>query len=268
MIPAYALSGWRQQVPWIEDYQVEQDLIISRALISLYNNSEIKSSLAFRGGTALQKLYLQPGARYSEDIDMVQIRQEPIGITIDQIREALIWLGEPARKITERGAKLIYKFTTNNNEIRKLKIEINTTEHYNYYDLIDMNFQVDSPWFKGEAAILTYNINELIGTKLRALYQRRKGRDLFDLWIVLKKEIIDCKNVVDVFLGYCKYNNCLVTRALFERNMLDKCKNNDFKTDIENLIPHGINWSFEEAIDLVHDRIISLLPGEPLKIDK
>ena len=83
MIPAYALSCWRQKVPWIEDYQVEQDLIISRALISLYNNPEIKNSLAFRGGTALQKLYLQPGARYSEDIDMVQIRQEHIGITID-----------------------------------------------------------------------------------------------------------------------------------------------------------------------------------------
>ena len=35
MIPDYCLTEWRQQVPWVEDYQVEQDLIISRALIML-----------------------------------------------------------------------------------------------------------------------------------------------------------------------------------------------------------------------------------------
>jgi len=73
MIPDYCLTEWRQQVPWVEDYQVEQDLIISRALVSLYERQKIKDTLVFRGGTALNKLYIQPAARYSEDIDLVQI---------------------------------------------------------------------------------------------------------------------------------------------------------------------------------------------------
>ena len=38
-----------------------------------------------------------------------------------------------------------------------------------------------SRWFTGAAKVLTYDLDELLGTKLRALYQRKKGRDLFDL---------------------------------------------------------------------------------------
>jgi predicted nucleotidyltransferase component of viral defense system len=94
MIPDYCLVEWRQQVPWVRDYQIEQDLIISRALIDLYANPKIKNNLAFRGGTALHKLYVQPAARYSEDIDLVQIAAAPIGEMINEIRLALSWLGE------------------------------------------------------------------------------------------------------------------------------------------------------------------------------
>ncbi len=111
MIPEFCLTEWRQQVPWVEDYQVEQDLIISRALISLYERPKIRDTLVFRGGTALHKLYVQPAARYSEDIDLVQIVAEPIGQTLNEIRAALSWLGEPTRKLTERSAKLFYRYT-------------------------------------------------------------------------------------------------------------------------------------------------------------
>ncbi len=79
MIPEFCLTEWRQEVPWVEDYQVEQDLIISRALINLYENPKIRNTLVFRGGTALHKLYIKPAARYSEDIDFVQIDSAPIG---------------------------------------------------------------------------------------------------------------------------------------------------------------------------------------------
>lgn len=127
MIPNYCLAEWRQEAPWVEDYQVEQDLIISRALIDLYKNPKIRSSLAFRGGTALNKLYVKPAARYSEDIDLVQISSAPIGETINEIRSALGWMGEPIRRITERSVKLFYRYTVQDNSSRKLKIEINTT---------------------------------------------------------------------------------------------------------------------------------------------
>src|SRR3990167_4186626 len=115
MIPEYCLTEWRQQVPWVEDYQVEQDLIISRALVSLYENPKIKDKLVFRGCTALHKLYIKPSARYSEDIDLVQISSGSIGEMINEIRLSLSWLGEPIRKLTERSVKLIYRYTANDN---------------------------------------------------------------------------------------------------------------------------------------------------------
>ena len=77
MIPRDYILEWREQAPWPQDFQVEQDLIISRALVEIFLNSVLHDALAFRGGTALYKLHLKPAARYSEDIDLVQTRAGP-----------------------------------------------------------------------------------------------------------------------------------------------------------------------------------------------
>lgn len=58
--------------------QVEQDLIISRAMVDLFVHPDLKGQLAMRGGTAMHKLYLAPAMRYSEDIDLVQTQAGPI----------------------------------------------------------------------------------------------------------------------------------------------------------------------------------------------
>ncbi len=131
MIPESFIESWRQNVSWQTLAMIEQDLIISRALVCLYNHPNVRESLVFRGGTALNKLYIKPPARYSEDIDFVQKKAEPIGETINAIRQALSsWLGEPKRKLTERGIKLVYQYESINKLPSKLKIEINTSEHF------------------------------------------------------------------------------------------------------------------------------------------
>ena len=79
MIPRDYITEWRAHAPWVQDIQVEQDLIICRALVSIFSHPLLAKGLAFRGGTALYKLYLKPAARYSEDIDLVQITAEPQG---------------------------------------------------------------------------------------------------------------------------------------------------------------------------------------------
>jgi predicted nucleotidyltransferase component of viral defense system len=265
MIPEYCLTEWRQQVPWVRDYQVEQDLIISRALVSLYENPKIKDNLVFRGGTALHKLYIKPAARYSEDIDLVQIKSAPIGEMLNEIRSSLSWLGEPARKLTERSAKLFYRYTANDNTQKKLKIEINTTEHFHIFDFVDYEFSVSNSWFTGQSALRTYQLNELMGTKIRALYQRRKGRDLFDLWIVLRDNLIDPDIVLKVFLAHCNKDNQNVTRALFEKNLHEKIRFDDFRHDILDLLADSNEWSFEHAYDVVKSKLVCLLPGDPWK---
>ena len=94
MIPRAYIQAWSTSAPWPDLRQVEQDLIISRALCDLFNAPALQGSIAFRGGTAIHKLLFQRPLRYSEDIDLVQTRAEPIGATIDAIRDALSWLGK------------------------------------------------------------------------------------------------------------------------------------------------------------------------------
>lgn len=73
MIPRAHITDWRSQAPWPTDAQVEQDLVLTRALTEIFIRSAVANAVAFRGGTALHKLYLERPGRYSEDIDLVQI---------------------------------------------------------------------------------------------------------------------------------------------------------------------------------------------------
>ena len=133
MIPKDFITEWREQAPWITDAQVEQDLVISRALIAIFRDKNLRRHLAFRGGTALFKLYLRPAARYSEDIDLVQVAQAPIGEIFDSVRAVLDpWLGEPRRQLKEGSVNLTYRFTSEDQPPRpmRLKIEINSREHF------------------------------------------------------------------------------------------------------------------------------------------
>ena len=169
MIPRDYLTEWRDKAPWVDDAQVEQDLVISRALIDIFSNEILHDALAFRGGTALFKLHL-PAARYSEDIDLVQVKAEPTGPIMELIREVLDpWLGRARYKQTEGRVTFIYKFEPEDSQPLRLKVEINTREHFAVEGFKKDLFEMNSRWYSGSCSILSYELNELLGTKLRAL---------------------------------------------------------------------------------------------------
>lgn len=183
MIPKPAIAKWQQYAPWKEFAQVEQDLIITRVLVAIFSDDFLREHLAFRGGTALHKLYLSPAPRYSEDIDLVQIKEGSIKPIMERIADVITFFEEPRKtEIRGHGAKVVHRFKSEYEEIRmRLKLEINCKEHFNVFDWVDFPIKIENDLFSGDAKIKTYSINELLGTKLRALYQRSKGRDLFDL---------------------------------------------------------------------------------------
>lgn len=92
MIPAQNIVAWSHVAPWAEQRQIEQDLIISRALIDLFSDPFLSEELRFRGGTALNKLHFPRPLRYSEDIDLV--RTSHGGMVPDQERS--VWRLHPA----------------------------------------------------------------------------------------------------------------------------------------------------------------------------
>ncbi len=225
MIPRDYITEWRREAPWIENFQVEQDLVISRALVDLFSHSLFSRALAFRGGTALYKLNLKPPARYSEDIDLVQTVAEPAGKMIAAVHEVLdSWLGRPQWKQTEGRVTFVYRFDSEDSPpIRlRLKVEINSREHLRIFDTQRVPFSVASRWFEGSCDIHTYELDELLGTKMRALYQRKKERDLFDLAVALKKTSVDAERIVEAFSAYMDQQGHRVTRAQFEQILRQK----------------------------------------------
>ena len=268
MIPRDYITEWREQAPWVEDFQVEQDLIICKALVDIFSHPLLKEALAFRGGTALYKLHLKPAARYSEDIDLVQVRPEPAGAMMDALREALNpWLGEPQWKQTDGRITFVYRFNSEGaSPIRlRLKVEINSREHFSCYGFTKMPFAVTSRWFEGRCDINTYELNELLGTKLRALYQRKKGRDLFDLAVALKEPAAEPERIIRAFLTYMDNSGHSITRAQFEQNMAAKSHDPQFATDIGPLLAPSFSWNMDAAYAAVSEELIQRLPGDPWK---
>lgn len=268
MIPRDYITEWRKEAPWVEDAQVEQDLVISRALVNIFSHPVLKKSLAFRGGTALYKLHLKPPTRYSEDIDLVQINAESAGPIMEALREVLNpWLGDPRWKQTEGRVTFVYRFESEDTPPLglRLKVEINSREHFAVLGFKDEPFKVSSRWFEGSCDIATYSLDELLGTKLRALYQRKKGRDLFDMDIALKSGHADPDNIVKSFIEYMKHGGHNVTRAEFEQNLHEKLGDRQFGADIGPLLASGFSWNQEEAAKFVGNQLIERLPGEGWK---
>ena len=259
MIPKAYITEWSKNAPWVNNYQVEQDLIIERALVELFSNTELSSQLAFRGGTALHKLYLKPQARYSEDIDLVQLEAGEIGSLLTLIRERLSFLGKANYNLSAHNATLIFRFESEYEPVvrLKLKVEINTREHFNVFNTLDIEHNLVSTYHSGNCIIKTYTVEELLGTKLRALYQRKKGRDLFDLWYANEKVKPDPKKIIEAFTKYISKENLSITSNDFIDNMEDKIKDKEFIGDISGLLRPGINYNISDAWEYLKNTILS-----------
>jgi predicted nucleotidyltransferase component of viral defense system len=234
----------------------------------MFKRPEIAEGFVFRGGTALHKLFVSPAGRYSEDIDLVQAEAGPIGPLLAGVREALDpWLGTPRWKQGHGRVTVIYRFDTSFEPVirMRLKVEINTREHFNVLGIARRPFTVDSPWFQGTTELPVYHIEELLGTKLRALYQRKKGRDLYDLWLVLRSADVDPHRIVDCFRHYMDHANVTASRAEFEANLADKLTDDVFLEDLQFLLPAGTEYDPRIAANLVREELIARLPGRPWK---
>lgn len=269
MIPQAHLQAWSAKSPWPDLRQVEQDLIICRALCDLFNAPALRGKIAFRGGTAIHKVLFRQPLRYSEDIDLVQTRPEPIGATVDAIREALAWLGKCSREQAGHSMHLVFRFTPEASQSAlKLKVEINTREHESLFGVRHYPFEVENDWYQAKAEIVSFEPEEIFGTKLRALLQRRKNRDLFDLGEGLKQMTLDADRLVACFEHYLALEGASVSRAVAEQRMLEKLTRS-LTEDIAPLLPAGVRFSDDDAVEAfgrVWTALVVRLKGDAWKL--
>lgn len=232
---------------------------------SIFSDEFLRANLAFRGGTALHKLYLSPQPRYSEDIDLVQINPGPIKPIMFRLGEVLDWLPNRSTAQKRHSNKMYFKFESEVPPVEqiRLKIEINCFEHFNVMGLNHVTFKMRNSWFSGETEIATYHLEELIGTKMRALYQRKKGRDLFDISCALAQGDLNIEKVLECYRRYMEF---VVERAPsykeFVLNMNGKMNDSEFITDVAPLLRPEIHFDPTEAYRSVYDNLIDRLPGK------
>lgn len=269
MIPRQNIISWSQQSPWTELRQIEQDLIISRALVELFQDPFLVRELRFRGGTALNKLHFPKPLRYSEDIDLVRTSSGALKPLLDRIHGVLdSWLGPPRFDQSTVAPKLRYVVEGEHEAPIRLKIEINTRER-TAHDPVRLRFlHVVNPWFSGTASIPTFSNEELLATKLRALLQRDKGRDMLDLAHALRTfDTLDTPRIVDLLARYLEAANTSISRAQAEQRMFRKLATPDFMADVRPLLSVEERAAFDApaaraAFITVFDRIIRLMPGD------
>ena len=248
MIAERYITEWSKSFPWTKNSFVEQDMVICRALVDIFSDPFLSDALAFRGGTAIHKLHFSPQVRYSEDIDLVQVAPGPVKPIVERMDKALDWLPGKSFDLRRFGFRMRFRYESEVPPVEpmRLKIEVNTYEHFSVLGYASVPFDVQSGWFSGLCKIKTYFLDELMGTKLRALYQRKKGRDLFDLNLALSR--VDAPTIVRVWREYMRFRGGEVPSAQqFAANMDEKMALNDYLGDVEPLLRSGVTFNPQEA---------------------
>lgn len=259
MLPRRYIEEWKEFAPWQEDAQVEQDLVIEKAILELFSDPFLQERLAFRGGTALHKIFLKPQARYSEDIDLVQIKAESIKETITAVRKRLDFLGKPIVRQKANNNTMIYRFESEIAPVinLRLKIEINCREHFTVLGYKEIEHKIKNSWANGSCKLISFEAEEMLGTKLRALYQRKKGRDLFDLYYALTNLDLDTDILIKCYQEYMAFSvDKSPTQKQFLRNMEEKLQDPDFEGDIFALLRPGIEYDQTKAYELIKTELI------------
>lgn len=149
----------------------------------------------------------------------------------------------------------------------KLKVEINTREHESLFGIRQYPFSVENDWYQGQTQIASFEPEELFGTKLRALLQRRKNRDLFDLAQGLEQLDMDMARLVASFDHYLALEDTSITRAEAEQRMLQKLTRS-LTEDIAPLLPAGVRFDDADALrafERVWVELVSRLRGDAWK---
>lgn len=260
MIPDPYITQWATRAPWPHEGQIEQDMILSRLILEIAADELLGKELAFRGGTCLHKLHLPQAQRYSEDLDYTRTSQLPkLGECLTALRAIAtdIGLRESRRRFPSRDSDMaciwFHADSQAANRRIAIKIEINVKESAPYRPHVFVPFDVESPWWSGSAQVRTFAPEELLATKLRALYARRKGRDLFDLWLALTELTLDDQLIIASLTHYMG-EDAYSYRQLHS-NLQRKLASREFLDDITELARNTGAYEPREAAELLMHRL-------------
>lgn len=259
MIEQSHLTAWQAHAPWDMRSKIEQDLRLSRAVAAIFSNDRLAEHLALRGGTVLHKGHLAPAARYSEDLDLVLIKSADKNDLIARLRRALApVLGEPSDSVIAdawlavrnviKPSKILrttYKYVPLGLRYpMTIKVEVNLDEQRSLFPFTDVQIALlDDDGELTNCSARSYDIHEMLGTKMRALMQRTQGRDLFDLYHAANFGphatpacLIDGARVIEAFNWYLGNEGTKMNRDEAEHRLAHHLEDRSFRNDMRQLL--------------------------------
>lgn len=198
---------------------MEKDYALAWLLYGIYN-SKLKDVLAFKGGTALSKIYFPKFWRLSEDLDFTAVKQIQPKEMETMLKDCLNMLNEKTgmsfhvASFHSNPEHIIIsvQFTgpLGKNAIR-MDISLNETLVTKFLKKKIADDYSDSKKFD----VLVYSLDEIFLEKLRSIIQRGKSRDYFDAWMLLKKSRFDKDKIKKLFAEKCNFKNIKPSYELF-----------------------------------------------------
>lgn len=280
MIPLQDLISWRVHAPWPQDDQVEQDYLLSRSVAAIFQDKFLKQHVAMRGGTVLHKAHLAPAVRYSEDIDLVLVTDRAEGHIRKALRRVLEpVLGQPQESMTgyitlairnavgkSRILRSTYSYEPTQGTLAAkatLKVETNVSERSSCFPMVPVNFSFpDESGKLSQCDVMSFDIDEMLGTKMRALLQREQGRDLFDLfwaWTLSKENktayAVQPDRVAHAFAHYMSAEGSHFTADHFIEQLKLRVAKEKFRQDVKSMLSssfgeYNIDHACEEVCDV------------------
>jgi predicted nucleotidyltransferase component of viral defense system len=265
-------------VPWSAQYQVEQDLLLRRAMAALFDDDFLSSQIAMRGGTLLHKVHLAPASRYSEDIDLVVVGNRPEDHIRLGIRRVLADLFGPPKASVWGSLKLAIRNVVQPSRVLRMTyslpsiiepgrmldivVEANVTERKPHRAAVEIPFSFPFRDKTVQTRVKGYDIHEMLGTKMRAMFQRKRGRDLFDLYWALTKSPtpVDPSEIIESFQHYMKQEGTTAARAEFIEILEAHLKDRGFCSDKGPLLRTGMIYTPQTAGRYVKANLLKLLP--------
>jgi predicted nucleotidyltransferase component of viral defense system len=257
MIPYGAITDWNTDHKWATAEQVEQDLLLSQAICEIANDEFLGDELVFRGGTAFHKLFMPKPYRYSEDLDFVRTTASGIAPVTRHLTEIGKRLGYKVKTKITKYPKVYWQCEAQTGEQLRIKLEMNTYERSPALPFVKKEYKVNTGWYTSQACVKTFQLEELIATKIRALYQRSKGRDLFDMWLALTNLSVNPDAILAPFGPY-RPDDFTAEKCIDNLDL--KLQDSRYRHDLDNLVVQNVDdYDIDAAADLIKNEILSKL---------
>lgn len=237
---------------------VEKDYVLGWLLVGIAQHPIISKNWIFKGGTCIKKCYFET-YRFSEDLDFSLLPNSPYTDTEikNGINEVLANVSQLSGITFSIDLTSVERKANRQNQLTfKIKIAYSGPLVFPGNPRILFDITNNEPLYSDSTGksiihpypdtipqgttILTYSLHELLAEKTRALFERTRPRDLYDVVYILENRVqeIDYKQLRDLFIKKCSSKSLKPPSAQELINLINQSE--ELKADWEAMLSHQL----------------------------